>query len=535
MSKYYQEIDAAGGLDYELYQLPELGWRRFRGPAVDLSRPYLAFVGAAQTFGRFAREPYPALLGKALQIPVLNLGVGGAGPRHFDAPSYLGLINRAEAVVIQVLSGRSASNSLYDSSGSGGLKGRLRADQKEVRVDEFFASLSALEDKSKIVEVVEETRRDYTASFASLLKKITVPRILLWFSTRPPAYEDDYSELPYSIFNAMPQLVNERMVREIRAFADAYVECVSSDGLPQQLWRSEESIDGAVSCSGILENRYYPSPAMHAAAASALEPACRTFLGKPASREAAPTPVRFVIVAAERTGTNLLIGLLNDFPAFFSGFELFNPVNIAKDIIPWGGIEAGELPALLDQRRSDPVGFWDALCKHAEAAGSDAVGFKLLYGHGLAQPELLDRLKADRSIRIIHITRRNLLRRIVSERQAVESGSWAQGVGAKAEPPGPVEISVRDLTNSFATILEQQETFERLFADHPILRIVYEDLANRPAEVARRAGEFLRLRDGPEKASVKYRKTGADDVADVLLGFDELRSTFRRWASYFEE
>jgi hypothetical protein len=49
MDHFYQNLDRAGGFDYQLHSVPELGDRIYRGPAVDLSRPFVAFVGAAQT------------------------------------------------------------------------------------------------------------------------------------------------------------------------------------------------------------------------------------------------------------------------------------------------------------------------------------------------------------------------------------------------------------------------------------------------------------------------------------------------------
>jgi len=534
LSRFYQDMDRAGGLDYQLAKLPGFRSRTFRGPAIDLEQPYLACVGAAQTFGRFVETPFTAFLRDRLDIQVLNLGVGGAGPRHFDDPAYLDLINGAEAVVIQVLSGRSASNSQYDNSETGGPVGRLRADQSEIRAEDFFASLTGAE-PSIIGKIVEETRTDYAASFIRLLKQIIVPRILFWFSTRKPDYEDDYSGLPFSLLRGMPQLINRRVLAEISAFADDYVECVSYQGMPQKLWHADESINGAILTDGVLENRYYPSPAMHAAAADALEAPCRRFLGKPPSQNEPSTAVRFVIVAAERTGTNLLIGLLNDYEGFFAGAELFNPVNISKDIVPWRDVDEAELPALLEQRRRDPVGFWNALCERGESRGHRAVGFKLLYGHGLAQKELLERLQSERAIRIIHVTRRNLLRRFVSERQALASGKWAQGMSSESATREPVEISLKDLTNSIATATEREQAFNQMFAEHPMLHVVYEDLARRPARVAERAALFLGLSNAHVEPSVKYRKTGAEDIADALVDFDALRAKVRRWSSYFDE
>ncbi|RVA31909.1 hypothetical protein EN935_12815, partial [Mesorhizobium sp. M7D.F.Ca.US.004.03.1.1] len=228
MSKFYQELDKAGGFDYELYQLPTLSWRTFRGPPVDTSKPYLAFVGAAQTFGRFAMNPFPTELGRRLDLPVLNLGVGGSGPRHFMNRAYLDLMNGAEAVVLQVLSGRSASNSQFDNSKSGGHAGYRTSDGSALRSEELFRQLAASSSQKEIETITEETRADYTNVFVNLLQEISAPKILFWLSSRRSAYEDDYSDLPYSLFQAVPQLVNERMTKEIAAFSDEYVECIST-------------------------------------------------------------------------------------------------------------------------------------------------------------------------------------------------------------------------------------------------------------------------------------------------------------------
>lgn len=362
MGQYYQELDRAGGFDYELQNIPGLGTRHYRGPAVDTRRPYLAFVGAAQTFGRFASEPFPTLLGRRLDIPVVNLGVGGSGPRHFNAPGYLPHLNGAEAVVIQALSGRSSSNSLFDNSASGGLRGHTAFSKEPMRAEDFLARVAQAESHETLKRIVAETRDDYTGQFIDLIRKISVPRILLWFSTRAPNYREDYRRPPHSILGSFPHLVNNRMIAEIAALCDEYVECISAAGLPQALWPGDRSIDGAVSNNGVLENRYYPSPEMHVAAADALEGVCRRFLGRPgaaAAREPAP---RFVIVAAERTGTNLLISLLNQCEHCFCGSELFNRANIANDRIPWHDIADSERTRLLALRRADSIGFWDELC-----------------------------------------------------------------------------------------------------------------------------------------------------------------------------
>jgi hypothetical protein len=98
--------------------------------------------------------------------------------------------------------------------------------------------------------------------------------------------------------------------------------------------------------------------------------------------------VRFVIVATERTGTNLLVSLLDQHENCFCGNELFNPVTIRRDIIPWHGIEEPQRARLIALRRADLVKFWDELCAMRLSRGFRVVGFKLMYHHGPTEKPL---------------------------------------------------------------------------------------------------------------------------------------------------
>ena len=535
LSSYYQEIDRAGEFDYELFRLPQFGARTFRGPAPDISAPYVAFIGGAHTFGRFVAKPFPAILGSQLAVPILNLGVGGAGPRHFVAPDYEQLLGQAEAVVVQIMSGRSASNSLFDNRKSGGHVGHLRADQAEIRSDQFLASFMRSSSEEEIRRIVAETRADYMRSFVRLLRGIDRPKILLWFSTREPAYADDYSSLPYGILNAFPQLVNKAMVAELAEFADTYVQCVTRTGLPQQLWQSDASINGAMLNAGTLENHYYPSPAMHCEAADALEIPCRRMTGRYQRRRPTKPPRKFVIIAAERTGTNLLIGLLDDYPGCLVGKELFNPVNIRSDILPWPDLTEDAKVELLKLRREDPVGFWTDLCRRAAEDGHRVVGFKLLYGHAIAEPDLLKHLAADKTSAIIHLTRRNQLRRLVSERQASATGNWAVSRRKTPEKRPAVHATMEEILSSFRMIEKRRREIGALFNEHRVMDVVYEDLAERPLETAARVARFLDLEAPPEPPVIKYNKTGTEHLPEALIDFEMLRARLVRWAAFFDD
>jgi hypothetical protein len=268
-------------IDYEVYELPGVAGY-FRGPALESDR-YIACIGAAQTFGRFVSRPFPALLSASLAIEVLNLGRGGAGPTfHGSNPQLLHYINQARLVIVQVFSARSLSNSLFRLSDHG-MMGTNLADGTPASAGQFYTWLMA-QGIPLAQQIVAETRERYVAALTTLLEAIKPPKILFWLSVRAPDYREVW-ELPVErLWGEFPHLVNEAMVERLRGTCDAYVECVSRRGLPQQILDRDgnpawfnSAPPGAPERLQTL-NRYYPSPEMHADAARTLLPVCRELL-----------------------------------------------------------------------------------------------------------------------------------------------------------------------------------------------------------------------------------------------------------------
>jgi hypothetical protein len=308
----YQDRDSEV-VDYRMWQLPGTDlW--FRGPARrDLvAGEYVAFVGAAQTFGCLCEQPFPALLEERLHRPCLNLGYGGAGPAFFlSRPELLSYVNAAGLVVIQVMSGRSADNSLFESGGlefltrraDGVQLGATRAWEEVIGRKPIWVPLSApqlieraagkinrLLARPLVSRLVKETLANYERDFTRLLAAIEPPIILFWFSRRKPRYQRRYDSLA-GLFGEFPQLVDERTLHRLRTPRVQYVECVTHRGTPHVL-RSRftgapVTIDPArdrPDLGGTLigADSYYPSPEMHADAAAALFPAAFAITAPPA-------------------------------------------------------------------------------------------------------------------------------------------------------------------------------------------------------------------------------------------------------------
>lgn len=278
-------------VDYELYSIPGLPPDllpglplRLRGPA-PRTRPvggYIACVGAAQTFGRFCEKPFPALLSEDLEIPTLNLGFGGAGPQLFlRHPELLKLMNESGLVVLQVMSARNEDNSLFEGGGSGSLK--VRSTGARIRAEEAYEPLLAAGDQELAQSVVAETRATWIASYKQLLSLIQVPTVLLWLSVREPGYTERYDSVN-GLFGDFPHLVNEEMVRSVGSHCNAYAQCVSARGRPQQLRNrfTGKPTRVMIPTGGDMTlNTYYPTPEMHQDAAAILGPICRDILQRP--------------------------------------------------------------------------------------------------------------------------------------------------------------------------------------------------------------------------------------------------------------
>jgi hypothetical protein len=270
-------------IDYHEY--PLLKSFSARGPAPPSLDPkrYFACVGAAQTFGCFCEEPYPALLQRRLPLPALNLGQAGAGPRFFaNQPLLLDLINRSRFAIVQVMSGRSEDNALFDSGGLGMV--RRRSDGALRSAMGAWRELISDHEQQYVERIVAETRQNWIDSFRALLSLIEPPKILFWFSVRSPEYTERFGSAE-GLFGAFPQLVNQALLDEIRTACDHYVECVSDNGLPQPLFNrfdgEQTTIDYTLRNDRpmvLSYNNYYPSPEMHRDAADALEAICRTFV-----------------------------------------------------------------------------------------------------------------------------------------------------------------------------------------------------------------------------------------------------------------
>ncbi len=275
-------------IDYRLTRLPGTNFM-VRAPLpsqLDGGVPFVCALGAAQTFGRFAERPFLNLLGEKLGISTLNLGTAGAGPKHYlQRPKVLEIVNQSSLVILQVMSGRSVSNSYFENVNAGSLRPwSAPKDEKPRHAETVYSELFEAKGEEFIRALLVETRRNYVNSYIELLRAIKAPVLLFWFSRRGTDYTELYAHgvdrAAGGFLGEFPQLINTDIVKKLRSHVKYFVECVTSRGMPQQLRRRDtgEIVDLGISPRYPGHNNYYPSPEMHEDAAAALEPLVRQIL-----------------------------------------------------------------------------------------------------------------------------------------------------------------------------------------------------------------------------------------------------------------
>jgi LPS sulfotransferase NodH len=228
--------------------------------------------------------------------------------------------------------------------------------------------------------------------------------------------------------------------------------------------------------------------------------------------------IRFAIVAAPRTGTNLLCTLLNSHPEILCHHEVFNPggiyyaLDLRDESIDLGTIAARDL---------EPLGFLERV--YRTGRGQRCVGLKWTRGQ---HKQVLDRLVANRATRIIVVRRRNRLKVFASQRIAELTGQWEVYQESDLVKDRPkLRVDAFELRSFLSEYEGFYDSLNRALTEHshPWAEVAYEDLL--VTETQRHLLEFLgvdaphvRLRPG----SVKQNST---DLRDLFEDFDELAAS----------
>lgn len=245
----------------------------------------------------------------------------------------------------------------------------------------------------------------------------------------------------------------------------------------------------------------------------------------------------FIILGRSRTGTNLLWGLLDSHPNALVFQELFrNPIHQAGG--PTGGRGRRKLRDLVQWHlmQRDPVHFLESRIFMGQPQQIDAVGFKIFYYHARSsawQP-VWGYLVGRHDLHVIHVKRANILRTHLSRKRAILTRNWVDMEGRPSAAP-PLTLDYEECLHDFEQTRRWEQEHDALFANHPLLEVIYEDLAANPPQTMNRVQTFLGL---PNLAlAPKTHRQSREYLTDAIANYVELRSRFAgsSWSHFFDE
>jgi LPS sulfotransferase NodH len=240
--------------------------------------------------------------------------------------------------------------------------------------------------------------------------------------------------------------------------------------------------------------------------------------------------VRFIILGRSRVGSNFLRGLLNS----HSQAHVFGEIFQNKEEIAWAMPGYRQTAGDLQLFRQEPVQFVEDKVFHKFSPQITAVGFKIFYYHA-QDPQwtpLWQYLQNDRSIKVIHIKRRNILKTHLSRQRAVQTDRWVNTSG-EGRRSAPLSLSFEACLQDFQETRSWEEQYDATFHDHEMLEVIYEELAADNAAIMQRVQSFLGLQ--PETLTPETYKQSSAPLSEAIANYGELKSRFAGtpWHAFF--
>ena len=229
---------------------------------------------------------------------------------------------------------------------------------------------------------------------------------------------------------------------------------------------------------------------------------------------------RFLIIAAPRTGSNLLCTLLNSHPEVLCHHELFNPNGIFYAL----EYRDGSLDlASMQERDREPFSFLQRVWEHPQ--GASCVGFKMTRGQDAT---VMQGLIEDSGVLKILLTRRNRLKTFVSEQIARQTDRWDVYAGdSLATSTSTLHVDVE----SFKAHCELNERFYQDIrhalqaGQQPWIETAYEEILAAPEHV--RLLEFLGVETTDARLAQSSIKQSDSDLRTHIENFRELELAFQ--------
>lgn len=228
---------------------------------------------------------------------------------------------------------------------------------------------------------------------------------------------------------------------------------------------------------------------------------------------------KFVIITLPRSGSTVLVKTLDRHPQVFCAGELFYfPGNIyhTECQFPFWRIK------VLSNKINYLINFPNVILRlrrfmnnfyNQEKPGYKAVGFKMMYQHILYMPGIMDYLKKN-NIKVILLTRKNIIRNVLSDMKARESGVYHKEPGDDKNVNKKLHVNLQLLSEKINETGRWSKKLEAVSAGMETLQIDYSDFANWD-EMTGRVFDFLEVsREIIQPATEKLNPPALENMID---------------------
>lgn len=248
---------------------------------------------------------------------------------------------------------------------------------------------------------------------------------------------------------------------------------------------------------------------------------------------------KFIITCAPRTGSTMLRMILNSHPeiaCYGEVITLKGEPNLGKKYQDSIGKTSQELAQI---RAENPVNFLYNYIWNQEyyQANSKAIGLKLKYRQLQEQfKDVFQAILDDKEIKIIHLTRRNLLKRYISNRLAA-SGKTSTVIFNSEESKLQPKITL-DIDKCIEDILSVQQTeaqFRKCFKQHQVFEVTYEELVMSNSKIIAKLMSFLDV-DFLNLQPVT-EKVNSDNLEDIVENYDVVKNKLSKtkYATFLDQ
>jgi hypothetical protein len=228
---------------------------------------------------------------------------------------------------------------------------------------------------------------------------------------------------------------------------------------------------------------------------------------------------RFVILAAPRTGSNLLCTLLQSCPEILCHHEIFNPEGTFFALAYRGVLDLGTP----EDRDRDPLDFLRRVWGNPD--GHSTLGFKWTRGQN---PVVFEHVVENPSILKIVLRRRNRIKTFVSEEVSRATNRWE--VYRETDLQGPQTKVNLDTVELRAHIRTNEDFYGDLCAalrahQQTFFEVDYEDLLD--LEVQQQILRFVGVQHYRVPLTAASVKQNPTDLREILHGYEDLARELR--------